>query len=483
MATTAAVRPQSAAPSDHRDRRAQNGQQDTGSLRAAHASNAEALSQAVENCTVLRLQNLFGDASDEHEQACVLATVRLLQAYSTDSLIERLDASSYGELGAALQEGGGDIATRLVVTMRTLADNIDSRRIPESAWSAVDTYLGGHSRDVFPEDTAAHSLHTFLAAGHAYFGSRQAITQLPPTDEVTKRPSTGTGARTTERGHRGRASVGAARVRAAESENNPPAGGTGRFRVDEGRLSSLHARPSQPITSARLRAMIGTRGVSTQPWRWGEHKQSGREGQANAQTLEEWRQKLDETKKEIRELRAQESAMKWEMDREEKRAKQEEEVERDREIMNWRVKERTEMTKFVKESFRERQKRELDERKEYVEFLRWAKQLHSENLKKVWSEMYAFDKQFALWQDELGKQYIQTRKDIIERHKQHWDEQRENKRFEAMREKMMREEEAQWRMELEMEHKYLELIKQREQMKQKVNAIRDKRHAPLRKPK
>jgi len=80
--------------------------------------------------------------------------------------------------------------------------------------------------------------------------------------------------------------------------------------------------------------------------------------------------KLEQVKKDMMMIRAAESSMMWDMQREEKQIKEEEEREEARQIMEWREQMVSGLREGMEERTREQKIRELLESKDYQEFKR-----------------------------------------------------------------------------------------------------------------
>merc|ERR1712183_345330 len=96
------------------------------------------------------------------------------------------------------------------------------------------------------------------------------------------------------------------------------------------------------------------------------------------QEMEDQQRQLQETQKEMREIRALEAQIKWSLEREEKKQVQTEKKEADMEIMEWREELAINMKEAAEEKAREQREQDLRESKDYLDFKRDRKQVLKE---------------------------------------------------------------------------------------------------------
>merc|ERR1719410_858387 len=122
------------------------------------------------------------------------------------------------------------------------------------------------------------------------------------------------------------------------------------------------------------------------------------------QTVQEFQRMLEETKKEVREIRAIEAQMRWNMAREEVREKAQKEAAALDDIRDWRWKQSDEMKQYVAEKAHRAKVEELQEAKEYQEFKREVKTLVKEEDLKIIQEGYQNDISNAQWRAEMDRE-------------------------------------------------------------------------------
>mmetsp|Transcript_45859 Transcript_45859/g.106602 ORF Transcript_45859/g.106602 Transcript_45859/m.106602 type:complete len:572 (+) Transcript_45859:47-1762(+) len=107
--------------------------------------------------------------------------------------------------------------------------------------------------------------------------------------------------------------------------------------------------------------------------------------------------KVEQLRRETREMKAAENTMKWSMRREERQVKREEKVRESKDIMAWRREQADEAQAYEDETNRFRLQAELAENRDYQEFKRDRKEvLREEDLQDI-KERYEDDKEYSEW--------------------------------------------------------------------------------------
>lgn len=121
------------------------------------------------------------------------------------------------------------------------------------------------------------------------------------------------------------------------------------------------------------------------------------------QAMLETRRQLEQTRKEVKDIRTLEAQMLWNMTRDEKKERITEQKAATDEIRDWRWKQADEMKAYVSELDHEVFVRELEESKEFQEFKRERlKELLDEEQKFI-HEVYLNDVEYAAWRAELAR--------------------------------------------------------------------------------
>ncbi|CAE7818517.1 unnamed protein product [Symbiodinium sp. CCMP2592] len=145
------------------------------------------------------------------------------------------------------------------------------------------------------------------------------------------------------------------------------------------------------------------------------------------------RSRLDQEKREVRQIKSLESQLKWGLQREERRQTEEERREEARLIMEWRDRQAKEMKDFVEEKTREQRVQELLQSKEYQVFKReWKQAARKDEIEQIKAQLaeginnahwklqlqraVELDRQLAL-QETMESQ--QEMKELREKERQH----------------------------------------------------------------
>lgn len=177
---------------------------------------------------------------------------------------------------------------------------------------------------------------------------------------------------------------------------------------------------------------------------------------------------LEDTKREVREIRAVEAQMRWNMRREEKKEKIMEEKEEIEEIRDWRWKQSAEMKAYVEEKANETKAVELEESKNFQEFKREAKaQGREENLRHI-TEEYLQDVEAAEWRKEIAQAAMERERELLADRVDHVAEHREIKHVQRQQEKAAVEEERAIEQSLEMAELAKQLAREKEQLLQSL---------------
>lgn len=118
-------------------------------------------------------------------------------------------------------------------------------------------------------------------------------------------------------------------------------------------------------------------------------------------------------KKEVKDIRAQEAQMLWNMTREEKKERSEEEKAVVEEIRDWRWKQSDDMKAYLAELQLEIRTTELEESKEFQQFKREHKKELLEEEARFVHEVYLNDVEMAAWRAELARAAFRREQALI----------------------------------------------------------------------
>lgn len=201
---------------------------------------------------------------------------------------------------------------------------------------------------------------------------------------------------------------------------------------------------------------------------------------AQPATIAEWRKMLEETKKEVREIKAIESHLKWNMQREEKKEKLIEAKATVQEIRDWRWKQKDEMQAYAAAKTAEVKEADLKDSKAFQEFKREAKAVNAAEEKKQITEDYVKDRENAQWRAELCKAVQEREKDAVNGRLDDVLEIREIRNHQKEQEKLEADENRAHEQTLEMAAIAREIAKEKEELLENLEFSRKAHMAPPR---
>jgi len=190
------------------------------------------------------------------------------------------------------------------------------------------------------------------------------------------------------------------------------------------------------------------------------------------------RRRLDQEKKEVKQIRALQSQLKWGLEREEKRQTEEERREEARKIMEWRESQATGMREYVEEKSREQRIQELLESKDFQEFKReWKQALRTEEIERIRQQLEE-DMDNAHWQVELQKAIVLDRQLTLQERQEAADELRELREREKQKEKAQQQEDRAHDIALDFAHQASQISAEKEELMRNLQLLRARQKAP-----
>ncbi|CAJ1377144.1 unnamed protein product [Effrenium voratum] len=184
--------------------------------------------------------------------------------------------------------------------------------------------------------------------------------------------------------------------------------------------------------------------------------------------------RLDREKKEVRQIKALESQIKWDMQREETRQTELERREEARQIMEWRDQEVREMREYVEGKSREQRALELLESKEYQQFKRdWKQAKRKEEIERIKVQL-AEDQDNAKWRIELQRALEADRRLLLQEAAEAQEELKELKEKERQKEKFMQEEERAHDIALEYAHQAQQISSEKEALLRSLALLKER---------
>lgn len=185
--------------------------------------------------------------------------------------------------------------------------------------------------------------------------------------------------------------------------------------------------------------------------------------------VEDWRARLEQVKRETREMKAMEAQLKWGMKRDEEKARKVEKVHDKKDLMQWRQDQQRDALDYASAKKRETKLIELQESRDFQETKRAVKQAEKEEQLALAKEQHIETVEHSEWHIELKKVTDAERQRlVIEEHLERYQHFAEHNLEEQQREKQEQRASAQESEEQEMKF-----------MMQKAMADRDKALASL----
>jgi len=170
---------------------------------------------------------------------------------------------------------------------------------------------------------------------------------------------------------------------------------------------------------------------------------------------------VEETKKEVREIRAIEAQMKWNMDREDKKEHELERKVEDEEIRDWRWQQTEEMRAYVEEKTQEIRATELMESKDYQEFKREKKAEAKEDEIQFNKEVYEQDLENAAQRLELVRETAERDQEVLAERLESTLHVKDHRQQEKAKEANEQEEERLWEQSMAMRAMAEELAREK----------------------
>jgi len=191
------------------------------------------------------------------------------------------------------------------------------------------------------------------------------------------------------------------------------------------------------------------------------------------------RGKLDQTKKEVQQIRALESQLRWDLQREERRQTQEEKLEEARQIMEWREAQVAGMREYVEEKTHEQRVKDLMESKEFQEFKReWKQATRQDEMDRAKVQLEE-DMDQARWQADLQRAAMADRQAANLERFDDLKEVREIKQNEQFREKVQEEDDRAQEIHLAVAHQVSQMSAEKEELLRSLQMLRGRQKLPV----
>merc|ERR1712151_1256333 len=186
----------------------------------------------------------------------------------------------------------------------------------------------------------------------------------------------------------------------------------------------------------------------------------------------------NQAKKEVQQIRALESQLMWDMDREERKQTEAEKREEAREIMEWRESQAVGMKEYVEQKTKEERIQELMESKDFQEFKReWKEAKRKDDLEWI-KERLEQGMDQAAWNAELQRAAMAERQEEVVDRLEECQDMRDIKANEEMQKKVQIEQDRSHEAHLEMAHKVNQISAEKAELLKNLEMLRSRQKVP-----
>lgn len=195
--------------------------------------------------------------------------------------------------------------------------------------------------------------------------------------------------------------------------------------------------------------------------------------------VEEYQKNLEQTKREVREIRALEAEVKAGLERQEKQETEAAKKERDMEIMRWREEQAIGMRELAEAKARAQQAEDIEASKDFQYFKREQKQVAKEGELQVIKEQYQANMEFAQFQADIAKMAVVDRHALVLETVEDMQDLRENRAAELLHEKRIAEQEHAQEQRLRYAHQSNQLLSEKEELLHSLQLMRQAQKLPV----
>jgi len=178
--------------------------------------------------------------------------------------------------------------------------------------------------------------------------------------------------------------------------------------------------------------------------------------------MEEYRNAVDSAEREIREIKAVESELKWNMAREDKRLSRSIKAAAESEIRSWRAKQSEAMKACVVEKVQRNKLQAHEDAADRLGIRRQQRARAKESDRSFERERQAWDKENAQWQTEMAAEVVRCDREVAGRQRQEVFSRREARLSHKQQAKAEEQQDRVFERGLEMSHKLRELSRRKE---------------------
>ncbi|CAD7944649.1 unnamed protein product [Amoebophrya sp. A120] len=383
--------------------------------------------------------------------------------------------------------------------MRRFPYAVDSGRIPDAAISRVRNYVESGSSPEPQAHPVAHQMHEWLHSAYSYFQLRRkpqvggpqpgppgsAVSSSSSARRVIERPGATVSAGPTMRSSYAPSSGSDWRAnnhRAVTASANKSAVSTA--------SSSSRPRPNTAAQNKSPQLLKNTRPLTAQPRPKPAAREAGQSfGSATKSDfstmstearrialggLPDYEIELEQMRREVRELKSQESKARWDLKRQEKKTVQQHKQEELEELRQWRSENERALKQLMDQKREDARKRDLLESRDYQAFKKERRRQEREADKKAIEDSYLYNRDHANYRQELKER---EKLDAEERARVNAERvalDRQLKKEKLAREKTEQEESRNLDRRLEIEKMKKDLLRQKQELLDQVSFAQKK---------
>jgi len=193
----------------------------------------------------------------------------------------------------------------------------------------------------------------------------------------------------------------------------------------------------------------------------------------------EHQRNLEQAKKEVREIKAMEAQLMWELEREEKREVAEADKYAEDEIMQWREDQSKGLQEIAEETKRRQRTEDLKSSKEYQTFKRDRKEVLKQDEQQYIKEKLQADLEFAHMQADMAKTAVADRHALVLESFEETQDLREKRAAEKLLADQVAKQERAHEQRLTYVHQAKQLSSEKEELLQNLQMLRMRQKQPV----
>lgn len=195
--------------------------------------------------------------------------------------------------------------------------------------------------------------------------------------------------------------------------------------------------------------------------------------------MDETQQLVEQTRREVRELKSLEKKSKWNMERQEKRASQERANKEEEDLRRWRAQEAIETKNYVEQRESEILQTELLESKEFQNFKREVKAIRREEEARYIQEEYQNAKSNSKWEKDIKKTIQQERTELVRERIETYIEGRTQRNLKNELERVEQSDARALERQQEMQMLQRTLAQEKESLLQNLKFVHDRQNVAV----